>query len=886
MKRLLFLFLSLFLLQSCIHSRKTIKQHTVLDTLDVKVGKPEEYEYRASATHTWDITHTRAALSFNWKEKTANGQVWIDLHPYFYATDSLVLDAKGMRIDSVYSKCHVQIYLGAGRAINEGSVPVFSEKSEISSYTYKDDQLKIKFKNKLQNTDTIQLYVKYLAMPYAEAAGGSAAITEDRGLYFINTDQGIPGKPVQIWTQGETESNSHWLPTIDKPNTRFTTQIELTVPDTMVTLSNGYLAKSLKEKDAQRTDIWKMDLPIQDYAIMFAIGKFSVIKEHWKDKEVNYYVEPAYAPYASKMFNHTPEMIEYFSNVTGVLYPWNKYSQVVVRDYVSGAMENTSATLLGEFVNQNFREIADKGNEDVVSHELFHQWFGDYVTCESWSNLTLNESFANYGEQLWRGYKYGKTYAEKLAADDLQQYLSAATYSDPNLVRFYYSDREKMFDRTTYQKGGAILHYLHSLMGDTAFSKSMQVYLTKNALHSAEATQWRLAIEEVTGQDWNWFFNEWYYHGGHPALDLKYNYNDSAQVLKVTVLQVQPDSSLTYQLPLKTAVYYGRDKSVVDWNIKKRKEVYAYPYKDGRRPVIIPDYTHVLVGSITDNKEPAQWLQQFQSSGDYRDKRKCFIAPGYELGDTASQTILTLALSDSISFIREQALTLLSLQRKEKWQAKWRLQVEYLAQYDGSNDVRAAAFAVMGQWKLGTEKETMMNAIWDSSYAVAGAALGALYAIDSDKAYDLAKQILQTNPQGSLFNNTWSIIGKKANDPDIALFREHAPYYYGTKKGYFNRGLYNYLLRVNNDASFEKGLQIMKGLILHDNISGYRTGYFSSIIELAKDYKGRLAASSTKEETNFDKERLDLIKDYIQKIIDAEKDPGNVKEYKRMYKNI
>src|SRR5690606_25883012 len=146
----------------------------------------------------------------------------------------------------------------------------------------------------------------------------------------------------------------------------------------------------------------------QIYALMFAVGKFEIIDdEPWNQIPVNYYVEPEYAPFAQKMFQNTPEMMGFFSEITGVPYPWNKYSQIVVRDYVSGAMENTTASLFGEFMNQNFREIADKNYEDVVAHELFHQWFGDYVTAESWSHINLNESFANYGEYRWRKYKYG-----------------------------------------------------------------------------------------------------------------------------------------------------------------------------------------------------------------------------------------------------------------------------------------------------------------------------------------------------------------------------------------------------------------------------------------------------------------------------------------------
>src|ERR1700761_7818012 len=158
-----------------------------------------------------------------------------------------------------------------------------------------------------------------------------------------------------------------------------------------------------------------------------------------------------------EIFRHTPEMIEFFSQITGVSYPWNKYDQVIVRDYVSGAMENTTASLFGEFMNQNAREIADRSNEDVVSHELFHMWFGDYVTCESWTNITVNESFANYGEQLWRAHKYGKAAGDELAYNDLQGYISSAQLNDPQLVRFYYDSREDVFDAISYNKGGAIL---------------------------------------------------------------------------------------------------------------------------------------------------------------------------------------------------------------------------------------------------------------------------------------------------------------------------------------------------------------------------------------------------------------------------------------------
>jgi aminopeptidase N len=418
--RFVFLFLcGVFFLFSCSTSKKTVKQHVLLDTLSVSANNNPMNIYRATTTRTWDITQTLVKLSFNMEQKTALGRVWIDAHPYNKSMDSIELDAKSMRIDSV-------------GCINENgyfSLP----------YTYNDDKLVIHGYKLYSKRDTIHLYIQYVAMPYAASISGSNAIVEDRGLYFINSNNSIPKKPVQIWTQGETESNSHWLPTIDKPNERFTFQIELTVPDSFKTLSNGYLLSSIKYGNGKRIDSWVMDKPIQPYALMFTVGKYDIVKEYWHGKEISYYSESDYTPFVKLMFQHTTDILDYFSDITGVPYPWNKYSQVVVRDYVSGAMENTSASLFGEFMNQDNREVADDNNEDVVAHELFHQWFGDYVTAESWSNITLSESFADYSEYLWRKHQYGKEYADELLLGSLTSYLNQSQKNDPALGAFQVS---------------------------------------------------------------------------------------------------------------------------------------------------------------------------------------------------------------------------------------------------------------------------------------------------------------------------------------------------------------------------------------------------------------------------------------------------------------
>ncbi len=845
-------------------SHKDSIQHITLDSMTVS-APPGPPPYQGSAPRVWDIRNTRIALSFNYHERTASASEWVTLHPYFYPTDTLELDAKGMRIDSVM---------------------MISGKSKTAlRYTYANDVLKIRFNKQFKSSENVELYFKYTAMPYAAQTGGSGAIRDDRGLYFINADGAVPHKPVQIWTQGETESNSHWMITIDKPNTRFTTQVELTVPDTFVTLGNGALIKQVKAAKGLRTDIWKMDQPIQAYAVMFAIGKFKIDKNNWHGKEVSYYVEPEYEQYAYLMFNHTRDMMEFFSKRTGVPYPWNKYSQVVVRDYVSGAMENTTASLFGEFMNQNAREVADRNSEDVVSHELFHQWFGDYVTCESWSNITVNESFANYSEQLWRTFRYGKASGDELAYNDLMGYIGSSSFTDPQLVRFHYDNREEVFDAVSYNKGGAVLRYLNNLMGDEAFDKAMNIYLTKNALHSAEAHQWRLAVEEATGQDWNWFFNEWYYHAGHPEVKITYSYDDAAQKLTVVFSQVQSDSTFMYKLPLKAALIYGDDKTVMDWTVDKRKDSLTFAYKNGQRPVFIPDYTRILPGEIKDVKKMPEWKEQYKHSDDYINKRVAVHAASRLLSDTNSQAIIDMAMADVIHPIRRFALSQIRTTSNDKYRRRWSDYIMSVAKYDSDKLVRAEAFYVLGDWKVSAAKELMVKAVSYSSYAIAGAALEGLAKIDKDTAYIMAKIMVDSNPKTSLESAVWSIICKNAADEDIKLIERHAPWVLGTRRFSFASSLSSYMKNVKSDESYRRAAEVYATMVTTEGMKTYRSMLGGFLFQVGDELKGNLK-SADKDEAASAKKRYDILMPILQKMVDAETDPEIMKENKGKMKDI
>lgn len=839
------------MISSC-SSKKVIKQKFTLNEISVSAKNNPYSIYRSTSTKEWEIIYTNVALSFDWKGKTADGEVRLQLIPYFYATDSLVLDAKSMRIDAV--------------EWNSGSW------NNITSHNYANDKLTVRFKKSVTRDSQIHIYIKYKAMPYTTFGGGSKAINDDRGLYFINTDYAIPGKPAQIWTQGETESNSHWVPTIDKPNQRTATRIELTVPDSFTTLSNGVLLKQEPLGNGMRKDVWSMHSPIQVYAMTFAIGKYDVIKDRDTKlgREVSYYVEHKFAPYAKDIFRNTPDMIDYFSQITGVPYPWNKYSQVVVRDYISGAMENTSASTFGEFMNKNHREIADADNEDIVAHELFHQWFGDYVTAESWSNLTLNESFATYGEQLWRRYKYGKASVDKTLRDDLNAYLGSNS-TEP-LVRFHYRDKEDMFDRVSYQKGSVILNYLHQLMGDEAFSRAMMIYLTRNALIPTEATQWRLAVEEATGKDWNWFFNQWYYRGGHPQLDIKYTYDDEQKQLKVEVTQKQKDG--VFILPFKTDIIYSSERVTEDWLLETKNKVFTYPYKNGVKPLIIPDVFHWVVGTIEENKTAAEWLNTYSQSGDDIVSRlKSIEQIGKDIDEANNQAIIEAALKDKDAYVREVVLGLLAPITNAKLQDKWKATVRYIATNDPNNQTRAKAIYTLGYWKDNNSKDLMLESISDSSYAVAGASLSALNRMDKDTAYSLAKKYYTTQPAGELEGIIWEVIGERGKDDDIKLFEEKGNYYYGRDRITFANALSMYIDRVRNEDAFERGIGLFTTVVKDEAIKSYRQSEGLYLIMVASAYKQQLKDNTV---NAVDKERasarLQRLKKAIELMQKEEKD--------------
>ncbi len=745
--------------------------------------------YRASSPRINDLVHTKLDVRFDYSKAWMYGKEWLTLKPHFYATDSLTLDAKGMEIKEI-----AMVYKSPLKDKKDG---MFNKKP--LKYINDGLQLKITLDKTYQGGEEYTIYIDYISKPNEVKVKGSAAINDAKGLYFINPNGEDSNKPIQIWTQGETEANSVWMPTIDKPNQKTTEEIYMTVPAKYITLSNGLLISKQINADGTRTDYWKMDLPHAPYLFFMGVGDYAIIKDSYKGKEVSYYVEKDQAPYARGVFGLTPEMIKFYSDKLGVEYAWPKYAQIVGRDYVSGAMENTSATLHQESAYQNARQLTDGNSwETVICHELFHQWFGDLVTCESWSNITVNESMADYSQTLWMEYKHGKDAGDEESLQGLQQYLSNPSDSKKDLVRFRYSDKEDVFDLVSYQKGGRVHHMLRNYVGDDAYFKSLNNYLTTNKFKPGESGQMRLAFEEVTGQDMNWFWNQWFYGSGHPIVKIDYAYDDAAGKASVIIEQTQKTDKV-FRLPLAVDVYNGSAKKRYKVWTENKIDTFTFSYTQ-RPDLINVDADKVMLWAKTDNKTDANFIQQWKNAPLYMDRREA-------LDYFAKKSMKELAegLKDKYAALRRSTIQKLGESKFAK-DADVISGIENLANTETDKKTKAAAIRFLGKLKDARYKDLFTKNVSDSSYTVSGAALQALIMLEPETAYTLAKKY-SNDAKGDLGDAIAEIIMSKGNESDfefiLNLYDKSAP---SQDKLTSSETFCAFLEKVNNLANVKKGI--------------------------------------------------------------------------------
>jgi aminopeptidase N len=706
--------------------------------------------YKPSRTLLTDLIHTKLEVRFNWAQSRMNGRATISAKQHFYPSDSLVLDAKGMDI--------LKIELNGSPLV----------------YTYRDSlKLSINLGKTYKKDEVFTVTIEYVAKPDERQTSGSAAITSDKGLYFINPKGENKDKMPQIWTQGETEANSVWFPTIDAPNAKTTQEIFMTVDKKYSTLSNGKLLSSKQNEDGTRTDHWKQDQAHAPYLFMMAVGEFVTVKDSYTRQngtkmDVNYMVEPSFEKDARAIFGETPAMIKYFSDRLGVDYPWDKYSQIVVRDYVSGAMENTGAVIFGDYVYKTDRELLDNNDQSTIAHELFHHWFGDLVTCESWANLPLNESFANYAQYLWDEHRYGLDEADYQAESEANGYFQSAMYQGyHNLIWFGHDDKEEMFDGHSYNKGGRILHMLRSYLGDDAFFKGLNNYLVSNKYKSAEVHQLRLAFEEVSGEDLNWFFDQWFLSKGHAIIHTNQTIDMESNTVTLHIMQKQITPNFpVFRIPVKIAIWDANGKRTEKIIIDSLAQSFTFKI-NGELQNMLFDEDQMLLGKYYEDKPINQFVHQYYHSERYK-ARLTALNRASKRKTSATDKLIFDAMSDKHWDIRMKAIEVYTAANKTLSNDAVSI-LKNVALKDPKSSVRSIAIK-----NISASDKTMLinlckNIISnDQSYSVISTALEKLVGLDSTEGLNQAR-ILTKISNAKLTSKAADILGNYGTREDYAF---------------------------------------------------------------------------------------------------------------------
>ena len=478
---------------------------TVASARGRRAFQPEHVEAKWARDRAANIKHIKLEVTLDFEKKRISGTATHRLSAIAGPLDRLEFDAAELEI----------------RAVRAGS-----DGREPASFETSDGKLRIGLARALGAGEEIEIAIDYAGQPR-------------RGLYFVGPDQAYPSKPVQAWTQGEDEDSRYWFPCYDYPNNRTTSEVIATVPEKFTAISNGaLLGSSLDGAAKTRTFHWRHDVPHSAYLITLAAGEFATIEDRAGSVPVTYYVAPGREEEARRAFGNTPKMIEFFERAIGVPYPYAKYAQVAVSDFIFGGMENTSATTQTADTLHDARAHLDFKSDPLVAHELAHQWWGDLLTCRDWAHAWLNEGFATYFEALWCEENLGADEFAWNLRQDREGYLDedANRYRRPIVCNRYRTPIE-LFDRHLYEKGSLVLHMLRRVTGDDLFFKSLNLYCTRHRGANVITQDLQRAFEDTTGRNLDFFFDQWVYKEGHPEIEVSSSFDEKKKLLSLTVKQ-------------------------------------------------------------------------------------------------------------------------------------------------------------------------------------------------------------------------------------------------------------------------------------------------------------------------------------------------------------
>ena len=677
---------------------------------------------RYSRSHDYDLVHQRIEVShFNWDSTSFDGRVVTTLVARRPGLDSVVVDAGEKLVMKAVTGS------GSGAALRTSR---------------HGDTLVVFLPRPIGFGDTARFTITY-----------HGVVTNGRGLTFINPE-GRSHRPQQIWSQGEDHDNHYWFPTYDFPNDKMTWDLVATVPKGMMAVSNGRLVSDATARDGSRTVSWRQDKPSATYLVSIIVAPLATIHDTWRTTPVDYYVYREDSALARPLFRVTPDMIDTYSRLTRVNYPWAKYAQTTVADFFGG-MENVSATTLVDWLPRS-RDYQDRPWYQwiLIPHELAHQWFGDYVTTENWANMWLNEGFAEFMPGQYWARKLGPRPAEDYYLDE---------YND-----FMQIDHDRRMplaaqgSNNIYPKGALVLEMLRQYLGDQRFWAAVHRYLTDHAFDNATTDDFRQAVLDATGENLDWFWDQWMYQAGYPEFTVTTKYDSSSSVLTLFVQQVQQDSSkadsagLRYATPqafrMPMAIRVGTAGSDITTRVQlsKREDTVLVRNVKSAPTMVIFDEGNAVLKRLT-FEQPTPWLAtQLQHDPNLWNRHWVIEQLAQRTKDAAAGAALAQAAT-SADYFRVRVAAAGALAEFPDAVALPALQT---AMNDTSAQVRAAAVEALGGVGV-PQAASLARQAWtrDSSDAVRAGAVAALAQTDSANRRALVLQALNTSSYRDVIQN-------------------------------------------------------------------------------------------------------------------------------------
>ena len=686
----------------------------------------------------YDLQHSKIVLHFDVDQKKVIGDVTHTISILRDGTDKLDFDSVGLTIESV--------------TVNKAK----------AKFETKPAKLVVDLPGAEKAGDKFEVEIRYEGKP-------------TKGLYFILPDKDYPNQPKEIWTQGESEDTRYYLPTYDYPNDRLTTETVVTVPSSWITVANGKLISVSKTAQGEKTWTWRESLPSSTYLITVVAGEFDEVKDTWHGKTVTYYAPKGKGDRLKINYGRTPEMLTLFSEKLGVEYPWEKYAQSMVDDFVAGGMENSSATTntSASLVNVKLAPEFATGEDGLIAHELGHQWFGDLVTCKDWGDIWLNEGFATFMDYLWIENHYPKDQAEYERWSNAREWFEQENLYEKPIVRHDFEDSSE-FDGNAYTKGGWVLYMLRHQIGDENFYQGLKHYLDVNRGKNVVTSDLVKAIEEETHINVDQFFHEWVYGAGAPKFDVSYAYDDAKHQLALTVKQTQKVEGRVglFRVPVDVQITTAAGAKDYPITVSKAEEVFTLEADSAPLMVLFDKGGHVLK-STEFHKEKKEWLYQLKNATEFSDRADAVEALGKMKDDETVAALGEALRTDKAWGVRATAADVLGEIGSE---AAGKQLLEGL-NVNNTPWVRNRIATALGGVKKDPEIAAKLVSIAqsDSSYRTRAGALQALGKLKAPEALaTLQTAIREESPDGFLRNAALRALGPLGDDKAVPTLQEWA----------------------------------------------------------------------------------------------------------------